>query len=1187
MHPANSRSPEPVVLQRQQKGSGHSTNGWPVNDVLTIQMGGKTRQIYHNQAPSQPLQPPTRNANTTHPYTFLFSENQRHSPRLDTFQAALSPSIKRAIADPLLKDTVLDAAPRQQERSKQRTKARMRFEIAVRRYYYQLTVGCNRQDCSNKFCASRNATTRLNPETAALMAMQLASSPKHKFCPGCPTNPTLNVPFLPAGNGSGIDTSTGVDAEHQPRETKPFLFSLCATSSLARLFTDKATKANSPALTGARRATIVSSTQKHEPSTPTTPQNPPDSTCRKPNFTAPHDSVNLISRSQARPAALNRKGSRGESNDIPESVSLLSNASAALPLCPSTGIESNSVIAPSSRPSMILKEPTPSAKTITKNKGYIDLPHRLSVTAYGAPPLRKSPVMPTSPSELPGSNELINTLPPPPQLLPRNNYSETPLKRGNHLRTARWAEETIEYVPSGAVISESEEERRRQIRSEDISDTASSAGSFTEEESSWCLDYLTTPLLKRAIATYDTNAVQSEERRGSLGATEPESHDGSRDEKFLLNSLRTVFSNPDCLARSFSAPVEFSPTQVQEGPPEDLSWTLDLQALRESYRLIYALKPRDLFASTVLSSLDILLARQQLDLDQELSDPALGKRAPVTARSVVLVCIAVFECPFLHEHEQRESLLSRLFALIRTLPASLREQVVGWFAANLDFEGMTTAVSHIQDYLTRRFRTSLSVKPDAATIAVVQALSLLNDANSRHSRLPVESFYNDTVCKKLDIKLAYKAWRQRHQGGGEFSFFDYGFLLDPGAKSLVLRIDAMVQMSHEYEDACVNQTLMLHTPRLLPESPLLSSLEQDLFEVSCPYFVLNVRRESLVRDALTQIARRRKELKKPLKVRFIGSGEEGVDQGGVTKEFFQILMAELLDQQYGMFTRDEETRFTWFLGNTLEPESKFELAGILLGLAVYNGVVIGVDFAPLVYKKLLGHAITLGDVKESFPRIGHGLQKMLDWNEGDVYDVFMRHFEYSYEAFGEVKTLPLEPGGEDRPVTNENRKEYVDKYIHHLVTESVAKPFGAFRRGFLSVCDGLGLRLCRAIELERLVSGDRAKDLDFAELERTALYDDTYTRTHPTIRAFWEVARSLTPVQKRQLLLFVTASDRVPVRGLSEVTFVVQRNGPDTDRLPTALTCFGRLLLPEYASKEKLRERLVTAIENAQGFGLV
>lgn len=90
------------------------------------------------------------------------------------------------------------------------------------------------------------------------------------------------------------------------------------------------------------------------------------------------------------------------------------------------------------------------------------------------------------------------------------------------------------------------------------------------------------------------------------------------------------------------------------------------------------------------------------------------------------------------------------------------------------------------------------------------------------------------------------------------------------------------------------------------------------------------------------------------------------------------------------------------------------------------------------------------------------------------------------------------------------------------------------------------------------------------------------------LRNFWSIVHDdLTPEQKRKLLLFVTASDRIPVGGLKELSFVLQRNGPDSDRLPTALTCFSRLLLPEYSSRDKLKERLITAIENAKGFGLV
>jgi ubiquitin-protein ligase E3 A len=41
------------------------------------------------------------------------------------------------------------------------------------------------------------------------------------------------------------------------------------------------------------------------------------------------------------------------------------------------------------------------------------------------------------------------------------------------------------------------------------------------------------------------------------------------------------------------------------------------------------------------------------------------------------------------------------------------------------------------------------------------------------------------------------------------------------------------------------------------------------------------------------------------------------------------------------------------------------------------------------------------------------------------------------------------------------------------------------------------------------------------------------------------------------------------------------------DRLPTSHTCFNVLLLPDYASKDKLRERLLKAIKYSQGFGML
>lgn len=92
-----------------------------------------------------------------------------------------------------------------------------------------------------------------------------------------------------------------------------------------------------------------------------------------------------------------------------------------------------------------------------------------------------------------------------------------------------------------------------------------------------------------------------------------------------------------------------------------------------------------------------------------------------------------------------------------------------------------------------------------------------------------------------------------------------------------------------------------------------------------------------------------------------------MDQGGVQKEFFQVIVNMLLDPAYGMFVYDEETRFCWINGASLESEKEFELVGIIVGLALYNGVILDVNFPTLLYKKLLDEVPTLEDVKKAWP----------------------------------------------------------------------------------------------------------------------------------------------------------------------------------------------------------------------------
>jgi hypothetical protein len=131
------------------------------------------------------------------------------------------------------------------------------------------------------------------------------------------------------------------------------------------------------------------------------------------------------------------------------------------------------------------------------------------------------------------------------------------------------------------------------------------------------------------------------------------------------------------------------------------------------------------------------------------------------------------------------------------------------------------------------------------------------------------------------------------------------------------------------------------------------------------YLFLEIRRETIIEDTLNSLVREGINFRKPLRIKFVG--ELGVDEGGVQKEFFQLLIRKLLDPGYTMFTYNEDSRMLWFNGSTFESNVKFELIGILMGIAIYNQNILDVHMPMACYKKLLDIQPTLKDLYEIKP----------------------------------------------------------------------------------------------------------------------------------------------------------------------------------------------------------------------------
>ncbi|CAF2317173.1 unnamed protein product [Rotaria sp. Silwood2] len=423
----------------------------------------------------------------------------------------------------------------------------------------------------------------------------------------------------------------------------------------------------------------------------------------------------------------------------------------------------------------------------------------------------------------------------------------------------------------------------------------------------------------------------------------------------------------------------------------------------------------------------------------------------------------------------------------------------------------------------------------------------------RQGQYPFDIFVNECANEKIDIRKEYLNFIQQPTSFIQFSFIFYPFFLSTINKIALLNIESKARMYLQ------RRSIFVHN--------IFSSIRLN------PFFKIHVRRNHLIEDALISLEyqgiEHPEELKKQFFVEF--DGEQGHDEG--------------------MFMTNEETRCLWFNPSAAEDlDREYTLIGMLLGLAIYNSIILDTKFPPVIYRKLIAKIGTFEDLETSHPTIYRSLKSLLTFNEENegitIEDAFGLTFQVAItDAIGSRLLFDLKENGEIIPVTNANREEFVRLYSDLLLNKSIEKQFHPFYHGFLLVTRDSSLRkLFRADEIDLLVAGSQV--LDFNQLASAADYDGGYTKDSLTIKNFWSVLMTFTDEQKRKFLRFTTGSDRAPIGGLARLKLIISRNGPDTDRLPTAHTCFNALLLPDYSSIEKLREKLSIAIDNAAGFGL-
>lgn len=222
----------------------------------------------------------------------------------------------------------------------------------------------------------------------------------------------------------------------------------------------------------------------------------------------------------------------------------------------------------------------------------------------------------------------------------------------------------------------------------------------------------------------------------------------------------------------------------------------------------------------------------------------------------------------------------------------------------------------------------------------------------RKPLMPFEEFYNETLSDNVEMAHDYLNYTKNSMNLSEpnshFSFMlGYSFILTTATKTQGLFYGNRVRM---------------FTERRLSEF-------QFTGHSPSPYLKLKVRRDHIIDDALVELEMvamaNPKDLKKQLKVEF--AGEQGIDEGGVSKEFFQLIVEEIFNPDYGMFVHNVDSRNVWFNSLSFENEAQFTLIGIVLGLAIYNSIILPVNFPMVVYRKLMGMKGSFRDLEDFSP----------------------------------------------------------------------------------------------------------------------------------------------------------------------------------------------------------------------------
>jgi len=364
---------------------------------------------------------------------------------------------------------------------------------------------------------------------------------------------------------------------------------------------------------------------------------------------------------------------------------------------------------------------------------------------------------------------------------------------------------------------------------------------------------------------------------------------------------------------------------------------------------------------------------------------------------------------------------------------------------------------------------------------------------------------------------------------------------------------------------------------------------------------MNVRRGFLLGDSVDAVmSLSRKDLRKLWRFEFIG--EMGIDAGGLAREWFQLVTEEIFDPDMGLWQSSSANQMCM----EVNPASEYccedhliyyRFLGRVMGKALFDRQLVAGHMVGYIYKHILGWPVTFGDLAMVDDEYYNNLKKLQTMaTSGEDLSMLCLDFTTTQDIMGVKEEIELIPNGAKIEVDNDNFPEYLEACLKYRMLDRVKPQLNELLLGFFDVIPEPLLTIFDFQELELLMCG--LPDIDLEDWKEHTEYSgecDYVGGDHQVCIWFWEVVGEFDRETKARLLQFVTGTSGVPSRGFGFLQgndgnvrkFTIHGVGVNVCLYPRAHTCFNRIDLPMYETRQDLKEKLKLAVTMAStGFDI-